>query len=150
MTVPSSDRVSGLALALLAVLVVLEARTYTVGFLTDPLGPRAVPFLVALFLLASGIWLASKPGAHAVWPPAAVWRRLGFAVVALVVYAVLIDSLGFFITTTLTVTTLSVTFGGRTKQSVLAAALFTVTVYVLFVYLLGIPLPIGDLFLVSG
>ena len=150
MTAPSNDRTAGSVLLLLAALVSLEARTYIVGFLTDPVGPRAVPFLVAGLLAVAGVWLIVGPGVDKPWPVGGVWKRIGFAVFVLVIYAILIDTLGFFVTTTLAVTGLSLTFGGPLRSSALAGAAFAVCVYVLFVYLLGIPLPIGDLFLVDG
>ena len=144
------DRVAAAGLLVLAALIVLEARTFTVGFLADPLGPRAVPYLVAGFLAASGLLICIKPGPDPVWPPMSVWRRVSMSVTALGVYALLIDPLGFMLATVSVVSVLSLIFGGRLKQSLTSALVFTGALYLLFVYLLGIPLPAGDLFVVSG
>ncbi len=146
----AGDRIAAVGLLVLAALVVLEARTFTVGFLADPLGPRAAPYLVAGFLAASGMSIYVRPGPNPAWPPAAVWCRLSMSVAALGVYAVLIDPIGFMPATVAVVSVLSLIFGGRLKHSLAAAVLFSGALYLLFVYLLGIPLPVGDLFTVSG
>lgn len=144
-----SDRVAGALLVLLGAVVALKARTFTVGFLADPLGPRAIPYLVAAFLVASGGWLAFRPAFSASWPPSAVWRNIALALATLVSYALLLRWLGFLLLTTLAITALSLVFGGRMWRSLLSAAAFTAALYVLFVHLLGLTLPIGELFLVN-
>jgi putative tricarboxylic transport membrane protein len=145
-----SDQIVGALLVLLGALVALEARTFTVGFLADPLGPRAVPYLVAAFLVAPGGWLTYRPRFTSNWPPAVVWCNIALALATLVTYALLLRWLGFLLLTTLAITALSLVFGGRIWRSLLSAAAFTAALYVLFVYLLDLTLPVGALFLVSG
>jgi putative tricarboxylic transport membrane protein len=150
LNIVSSDRLAGLSLVLLGTLVAIQARTFTVGFLADPLGPRAVPYLVAGFLVTSGGWLALRPTFASNWPARDVWLNIALTVATLLLYALLLRWLGFLLLTTLALTALSLLFGGRLWRSVLSAAGFAVALYALFVYVLGLTLPIGELFLVSG
>ncbi len=147
MTRPRGDTLAGAALLVLAVAVAFEARGFRVEFLTDPVGPRAFPWLAALLLGTAGVALLARPAAAAVvWPRVGGWRRLTLATVSFLAYAALLAPLGFVLATTLEVTLLSRAFGGRPWRSVLAAAAFSATLYLAFVYGLALSLPTGTLF----
>lgn len=150
MSAASSDRIAGVVLVVFAGVVALEARTFTVGFLTDPLGPKAVPLLAAALIGAGGLWLAVRPRREARWPAPGVLGRIGLVAGSFGVYAAVLPVLGFLLATTLEMSALSRLFGGRWVASVAAAFGFSVALYALFVYALALPLPIGSLFLVRG
>lgn len=150
MSQPPGDRLVGAALVVLAVAAGLEALTFRVEFLTDPVGPRAIPLLAAGLLAAAGIAILRRPAAGGEWRGAAPWRGLALAVLSLLAYAVLLAPLGFLLATTLEVAFLSRLFGGRPWRSLLAAVGFTVALYVLFVYGLALSLPAGRLFAALG
>ena len=61
MTSPSTrtDRVSGIVLATLGVAVGAEATTFDVLFLTDPVGPKALPLLSAVIFVGAAPPLVS-------------------------------------------------------------------------------------------
>ena len=126
-------------------LVGVEATTFDVGFLTDPVGPKALPFLVAGMLLVSGVgtFVHPAPAGHAPGHPAAL--RMAAAVVAFLLYAVALPWLGFFLSTSLVVATLGFLFGGRPAQSCAFAVLLSTVLWLLFGSALALPLPIGDL-----
>lgn len=146
----ASDRAGGIALVAVAVAVALEARTFTVGFLADPLGPKAVPLLTAALIGVGGLWLALRPRHRATWPAREVVGRIGLVVGSFLLYAALIPILGFLVATTLEMSALSRLFGSRWGAGIASALAFTLVLYALFVYALGLPLPIGSLFLVRG
>ncbi len=62
-----------------------------------------------------------------------------------VVYALALAPLGFFTATTAAVGTLSLLFGGPPKRAFAAAAVLAAAMWFGFVYVLGLPLPLGAL-----
>lgn len=145
-----SDRVAGALVISMALLIALEARTFTVGFVTDPLGPKAFPLVSAVLLLVGGVALEIKPGFVSGWPPAKQLLRAAVAAFCLLAYALLLGLLGFFTTTLLVVAVFGLLLGGRPVPSIISAAAVSALLYLLFFYLLGIALPLGSLFLRGG
>ncbi len=143
----TSDRVASALLVILALLLALESRTFTVGFVTDPLGPKAFPLLSALLLLVGGVVLQIKPAADSAWPPAKQLLRMIVAALSLFAYALLLGFLGFFTTTLLVTAVFALLLGGRPVASLLSAAAVSALLYALFSYVLNIALPLGSLFL---
>ena len=68
MTGRRTDRISGLVLLAAAAAIAIEARTFNVGFLTDPLGPKALPFFAGGLLGLGGLLLVIRPDAGPAWP----------------------------------------------------------------------------------
>ena len=123
-----------------------EASTFDVAFLTDPVGPKALPYLAAGILVAVGLRMAWRPaaggGAGARSP-----ARTGLAAAAFLAYAGVLPWLGFFVSTTVVVAVLSELYGAPRPHGLVAAALLTGSLWVLFVHLLGLPLPPGALWI---
>lgn len=142
---PRTDRVTGALLLLLGLAVGAEATTFDVFFMTDPVGPKALPFLSALVLAGSGTLLLARPGPGPTWPARKVLVRMGGALVAFGAYAALLAPLGFVVATTATVGALSVLFDGPRKKSLGAAFALSSALWYLFVWLLGLPLPLGSI-----
>jgi putative tricarboxylic transport membrane protein len=140
-----TDRVAGVLLALLGVAVGAEATTFDVLFRTDPVGPKVLPMLSATVFVGSGLWLAVRPGRSGDWPPRPVLLRMAGAVAAFGAYAALLAPLGFVVATTATVSTLSMLFGAPWKKAVAAALTLSVVLWYLFVWVLGLILPLGSL-----
>lgn len=141
-------RVAG-ALAILAVAtgVALEARTFTVAFPTDPLGPAAFPLVAAALLALGGLALLleradAAPEEAEPLEPGALWR-LVLATASFVAYALLLAPLGFVPATTLEFLALALLFGGRLLPGLAVGAGFAALLFVIFVYALGLPLPLG-------
>ena len=146
----TSDRVAGALLVALALLIALESRTFTVGFVTDPLGPKAFPLLAAGLLLVGGVTLLVRPGRFFSWPRAQQLLRVVEGSVCLFAYALLLGTLGFFVTTALVIAAFSLQLGGRLFPTLFTAAGISAALYVLFFYLLDIALPLGSLFVLGG
>ncbi len=146
----TSDRVAGALLIVFALLVALESRTFHVGFVTDPLGPKAFPLVSAFLLLVGGVAMRIRPGAESKRPQTMPLLRVTTAALCLIAYALLLGTLGFFTTTWLVVGAFALLLGGRPVPSLLSAAGVSAVLYALFSYLLEIALPIGSLFLRGG
>jgi putative tricarboxylic transport membrane protein len=145
-----TDRVAGALVVTGAFLVAWASRGFVVGFPADPVGPRALPLFSAAILALSALALLLRPGPEPRWPEAHVAGRLALATLILFAYPPLLPLTGFMVTTGVGVTLLSLLFGGPPLRSTVAAFLFSGGLYLLFVYALGIPLPIGRLFLAGG
>lgn len=141
------DRVIGAVLALLGVAVALEATTFDVAFMTDPVGPKALPLLVAGTLLVAGLAAVARPREGLTLPDRPTVVRMAGAVAALLIYAAALPWLGFFLSTTLVVTALALLYRGPTTGSVAAAAALSGALWLLFVRALSLPLPVGDLWI---
>lgn len=139
-----TDRVAGVLVAVLGVAVGAEATTFDVLFRTDPVGPKVLPMLAAAVFVGSGLYLAVRPGPGGAWPARSTLIRMAAAVASFGVYAALLAPLGFVVATTATVSALSILFGGPWKKAVTAALTLSVVLWYLFVWLLGLPLPLGS------
>jgi putative tricarboxylic transport membrane protein len=144
------ERIAGAICILVAAAIALEARTFHIGFLSDPIGPRAMPWLAAVLLGAGGLVILLRPGAEPEWPKATMRGRIAVTVAAFAAYSVLIAPLGFILATTLLMTALARVFEGRVVPGLVAGALFSGAMWLLFVLGLGVPLPIGILFTRAG
>ncbi len=141
-----TDRIVGALFLLLAVAYALEASRMQVGFLSDPLGPRPFPYIIAALVGLSALWLLFRPDPDPTWPPRHLWPTFGLVLLSLVAYAYLLLPLGFILTTTLEMTLLSLLFGARWWQGLGGALAFTLAVYFLFTEGLGVSLPVGRIF----
>jgi putative tricarboxylic transport membrane protein len=146
----TTDRATGTLVVGLGIAAAWASRGFVVGFPADPVGPRALPLFSAAVLVAAAGALLLRPDPDPRWPGRRVVLRLGVAVVLLFAYPPLLPLTGFIVTTGGAVALLSLLFGGPPLRSTAAAFLFAGGLYLLFVYALGIPLPLGRLFLAGG
>lgn len=152
----TANRLGGVAVVVVAGAAVLEATTFDVAFPTDPLGPKAFPLLAA-FLLAFGgaaLWRVgaeraavgqdASPGPHDGAVPTGIpGGTILAAAVSFTAYALLLAPFGFVLATTLEFAVLARLFGGRWVGGAAAGLVFASLLYVLFVFGLGLPLPLG-------
>jgi len=140
-------RLPGALLVALGVAAGLEATTFDVAFLTDPVGPKALPLVVAVALVLTGIHEIARPDPPPSWPGRHALARLGLACAAFLAYALVLPSLGFMVSTTFVVTALARLFGARLRHAAPAATGLALGLWLLFVWLLALPLPVGDLWM---
>ncbi len=134
-------------LVILALWVAWESRSFVVGFPADPVGPRALPLFAAAVLGGAGLYTLFRPEPNPLWPPSHTVLRLVTAVAILGAYPLALAWIGFVVATGGAVTLLSLLFQGPPVRSALAAFLFSGGLFLLFVHLLGVPLPVGQLFI---
>lgn len=144
---PMAYRVPGLVLLLAGVGFGLETSTYQVAFLADPVGPRALPGLVSLVLAIAGVHAIVRPPEDFSWVTREGLTRAGAAAITFLAYSVALPVLGFFTATTAAVAVLSALFGAPAKKAIPSAALLSGALWLIFVLGLGLPLPIGSLWI---
>jgi hypothetical protein len=140
----TTDRVSGVALALFAVGVLFESRKLPLGSLHSP-GPAYMPVLLALIVLVFGILLAlwgRGPGIGAVgWVE---WRH-AVAILGACAFAALgLERLGYRLTVCIVVAFL---LGIMERRGIVTTIVFALALsfgsFYLFDTLLRVPLPLG-------
>jgi len=127
-----------------AVAIALESTTFDVAFPTDPLGPKAFPLVAAALMALGGAALVRAGGMGWSGDQGEGGRgRVLIVSVSFVVYALLLDPLGFVLATALEFALLARAFGGPILRGGAAGLVFGTVLYAFFVYGLGLPLPLG-------
>lgn len=142
---PLSGRITAVALIALAALVGLGASQIEFAFSSDPLGPRAFPYLLSAVLGLCGIWYLVAPGDAEAWPGAPTLMRSAalIAVCALAIAAM--NHVGFVVTATVICGVAAWMFGATPVMASVIAVAQAVFWYALFKFALGTYLPAGTL-----
>ena len=145
-----SQIVSGLVVLLLAAMVALQTRTFPREH--QGIGPAFFPTLIAAALAVCGLALLvrgwkTRSVAQRVKDTQPLRPRLIFnawlVIAALIFYALLVETLGFFITAFVFLVTLFVAFGVKRRWIGPIAIGITLGLHVAFYSLLRVPLPWG-------
>lgn len=139
-----SDRITGLVLLTLAVAYGATASSYE-AMIGDPLGPAMFPLVLAIPLGLFSVYLILRPDPEPSWARGQELLRQILTVVVFVIYAQLIEPLGFLLTTLLAVLALGILLGARAHQAGAAGLAISITLFVLFHHVLNLPLPVGPL-----
>ncbi|WP_187774628.1 tripartite tricarboxylate transporter TctB family protein [Billgrantia pellis] len=139
-----NDRIFGVLLIVLAVAYGWGASQFPEPFGgAEGITPGTFPTLLAVVLGVSSLYLIVRPDPDNAWP----WGRTGIelivAVIVLVLYAMLLQPLGFILSTTLAVGTLCWRMGARPLGAYLVGAVSGVVVFLLFNFALDLALPLG-------
>lgn len=138
------DRILGLGLLVLAVAYGWAAQQWPEPFGgAESVGPETFPTILSVVLVAGSLYLMIKPDPDAQWPIGKSALELVVSVVVLIVYALLLEPLGFIIATTLAVGTLSWRMGAVPNRAFLTGLISAVVVFVLFNHGLSLSLPAG-------
>lgn len=141
-----ADRITGIFLFILSVFYAVTATGYENEFMTDPLGPKAFPIMLAVFLAAFSLVLIFRPDPDIQWHAWRRWRRQIYAIAILIVYCLVLDYLGFIASSIIAVGILSYIMGADIKRAVATGIGASVLLYFIFNNLLNLPLPLGAWF----
>jgi putative tricarboxylic transport membrane protein len=122
-------------------------------FLEGVPGPGFLPLWLSLGLVATGgmltikgIWPGPLPKAEVIWPGWVAWRKNGILLSALAISFLLLDLLGFLVTTALFVAAVAFGLGTRSWRILASVPLMTaIVLYGVFAVWLRVPLPRGIL-----
>lgn len=138
-----TDRIAGVFLLLLSIWYTLEATTFEVSMVADPLGPSAFPLLIGILLAICSIFLIIRPDQNPAWPQRSAWIKMGIIIGSFVLYANVIRPLGFIVATSLEMIVLSLVFNGPPLKAIISSVLFSLFLYILFSFALDLGLPRG-------
>ncbi|AUH35129.1 tripartite tricarboxylate transporter TctB family protein [Paracoccus tegillarcae] len=140
-----TDRIFGLFGILLAIGFVMAAFAIEESFLSDVVGPKAFPLIIATVLGVSSAVIALRPDPEPVWPPLGRLAEIAAAVLVMVLYAELLPVVGFVISTAFAAGYLAWRLGSRPLEAVLVGVGTSVGIYVIFHLVLGLSLARGPL-----
>lgn len=135
-----SDRIAGLIFLVLSIWYGLTAGNYEASF-GDPLGPAAFPQMLAVPAALFSLYMILRPDPDPEWVGGSPAVRQLATLAVLIAYALLLEDLGFVLATALGVTLLGRLLGSGWRKSTISGVVMSVSLFVLFDNLLGLPLP---------
>jgi putative tricarboxylic transport membrane protein len=136
----AADRIFGAVMIVLALGYVLSAMNIQTSFISDPVGPRVFPYMVAAVVIVCSLVMVLKPDPDADWPAPLMLLKIGAALAVLIGYALTIRAMGFIIPTVIASAVLSYMISPRAVPAALAGLGLGVGLYVLFKVVLGLGL----------
>ncbi|MBL3702195.1 tripartite tricarboxylate transporter TctB family protein [Sulfitobacter sp. BDSS02] len=140
-----SDRIFGIFGLLLAIGFAFAALAIEESFLSDAVGPKAFPLIIAAVLGLSSIVIALRPDAAPEWPTLARLAEIAAAVVVMILYAELLPEVGFVIATFFAAAYLTWRLGSGLLASLATGLGTSLGIYVIFHLVLGLSLARGPL-----
>lgn len=138
-----SDRIFGVVGLLLAIGYVFAALAIEESFLSDAVGPKAFPLLLAAVLGISSLVIALRPDAEPDWPSLGRLVEIAAAVVVMMLYAQMLPVAGFVLATAFAAGYLAWRLGSGLIEAVLTGIGTSVGIYVIFHLVLGLSLAKG-------
>lgn len=134
------DRIFGAVMIVIALGYILSAHGIQTSFMSDPVGPRLFPYMIAAVMILSALVMILRPDPDADWPAGPMLIQLGIALVVLIAYAYAISPLGFLIPTAIASGVLSWQIGGHPARAAITGAGLAIGLWLLFRIVLGLSL----------
>ena len=141
-----TDRIAGLVLLGFAALYGFGAFRLKVGFGSDALGPKAFPYMLAIVMAICAVAIIIRIDPDPTWFKARGWINIAIVTSSFILYAYLLVPIGFIAATTLETGFVSQRFGAKWLPALVTGLVSSLVMYALFVFALGLPLPIGRIF----
>jgi putative tricarboxylic transport membrane protein len=145
-----SDRILGGVCVVAAAGMAWAAQDYAAAISYEPVGPRAFPLLLSALMAIGGAWLVIRPTMRGGAIDLARVRLIGLSALAIIVYALLFQLLGFTLATALMAVPVGMAFGGSWWKSLLGGVGLGIGLFLLFDKLLDVVLPTGVLSFILG
>ncbi|MBE0453216.1 tripartite tricarboxylate transporter TctB family protein [Roseovarius autotrophicus] len=136
----AADRIFGVVMIVLALGYILSAMNIQTSFMSDPVGPRVFPYMVAGVIILCSLVMLLRPDPNANWPAPMMALKIGAALTVLVGYALLIRPMGFIIPTAIASAAISYMISPRPVPAALAGLGLGTGLFVLFKVVLGLGL----------
>ena len=133
-----SDRIFGLVVILVALAYIASAMQIQTSFLSDPVGSKSFPILVATIAAICGGVMILRPDAEPDWPEGWTLLSVGITIVLLIAYSYALKPLGFLIPTAIVSAAISYQISPRPRFAVLAGIGLSLGLFFLFKVLLGL------------
>lgn len=138
-----SDRLFGGIGLVLAAFFVWQATTIQEAFISDPIGPKAFPFIIGAALGIASLFVVLRPDAQPQWPTARRFLEILMAVAVMIVYTQLLPVAGFVAASAVAAAYLCWRLGTPPAAAALAGVIIAVGIYVVFHLILGLSLARG-------
>jgi putative tricarboxylic transport membrane protein len=137
------DRALGVACLVLAALYAYFAAQTEVGFMSDPLGPKAFPIIIAGVLAVAGIYPIVRPDPAPRWPAPGRLLEIVFAAALMVGYTYALPVVGFVLATAVIAGLLSWRLSAKPVAALVAGVAIAFGIYAVFHLVLGLSLARG-------
>lgn len=141
-----SDRIFGVVIILGALAYAAGALQIQTSFMSDPVGSKTFPLILAGVAAVCGLVMIVKPDDDPDWPGAMTMGSLVISVLVMVGYAYTIKPLGFMIPTAVCAAILSYQISPRPIPAAVTGVGLSVVLFLIFKYALGLglqPFPKG-------
>ncbi len=138
-----SDRIFGGVGLLFALLFIWAAFHIELSFISDPVGPRTFPIIVAIVMALACLVIILKPDVEPKWPRVVRLLEIAAAAGVMVAYALALPIVGFLIATAVASAFLTWRLGTTPLWSVVSGLLTSVGIYTVFHLILGLSLARG-------
>lgn len=141
------DRIFSGLLLVVSLTMLVMAWGYTAPISYDPIGPRPYPVMILTLLAILSAVIAFRPAKFAekikLGLDKPIIKNLVVCTVALGLYSVFFEMLGYIISTTLSAWVMGMLFGGKWHKALIASVVMAVGTYYLFMGPLEVSLPSG-------
>lgn len=135
-----ADRIFGVVMVIVTLGYILSAATIQTSFLSDPVGPRLFPYMVAAVVMICALIMVLRPDPDVEWPRGGMLLQMLLALAVLLGYAMLIQPLGFIIPTVIAAGILSWQINPRPGPAAITGLGLGIGLFVLFKFILGLGL----------
>jgi putative tricarboxylic transport membrane protein len=137
-----SDHKYAIAMLLLSIGFCVSALSLDADF--DPVNEKFYPFVLSVLLILSSIALFFWPSAHSTaWPGGRNLQKIGLTFSAILVYSLVLQSIGFIISASVLMAVCMWVFEARPKWIAPTSIITAIIFYIVFDRLLGLNLPAG-------
>lgn len=144
-----SDRIFGLVTLIVALAFIASATQIQTSFLVDPLGPKAFPIIIGVLLVIASLWPIARPDDDPQWPTRSRALKILVCLVVLFGYAFFLRDIGFVPATAIAAGLISYQIRGNIVGAAIIGVGLSVTIFVVFYYLLGLGLKAWPAYLMS-
>ncbi len=141
-----SDRLFGVVVILGALAYAAGALQIQTSFMSDPLGSKTFPLLLAAVAALCGLVMIVRPDEDPDWPNLPTLANVGVAALVMVAYAYALKPMGFLIPTAICAAILSYQISPRPVPAALTGFGLSIGLFIIFKYALGLglqPVPKG-------
>jgi putative tricarboxylic transport membrane protein len=138
-----SDRIFGAFGVALAIFYAWAALQVQESFLSDVVGPKAFPLIIAAIFGLSSLVILVFPDPDPRWPAIGRLAEIAGAALVMVIYAQLLPDAGFVVATAFGAFYLSWRLGSPLVQAMVAGVVISIAIYVIFHLILGLSLARG-------
>lgn len=140
-----SDRILGLIGLIVAAVYAYSATLIEESFITDPVGPKTFPIIVAAVFALCSLFFILRPDPEPHWSGLRSLFDVALAAGVMFAYAALLPELGFLIATFAATLYLAYRLGATPLETLAIAAGTSIGLYVVFRVILGLSLAHGPL-----
>lgn len=135
-----SDRLFGVVVILGALAYAAGALQIQTSFMSDPVGSKTFPLILAGVAAICGLVMIVKPDSNPDWPSLTTMGSLAISVLVMVGYAYSIKPIGFMIPTAICAGILSFQISPRALPAALTGVGLSIGLFLVFKYALGLGL----------